>query len=1331
MVKKLPLILLIFFSLMSLNDLQAQKRNFVQNFVKDSFKLNYNTNPPEIDTLILQNSSNFTYEPVSICNKNGEARFFYNTFSRKIFNRYGVEIPGTQPQCGQYFYIFGTSNRTSFFVPHSTDTNIYYLIYSCYSGVDPNIDYRNKVYFAEINQSLNNGIGGIVFSDSLLDDSAGIFLAPAYHDDGKSIWIAYQNINSDTNEMRFLLFKDGIYGLPKKFAVHNLRGSLNQFATYQNFFQFNPQAKYFLLYDRFYNQNDSANFYYFNDSTGDLSLIKSFKKSVVFSDFSFTPLGTNVVNYNISWSSTGTNFFNLFDFADPLNTGNIVNFRSLKDSIYKNHILQGLNQAHNIDIQINPYGEMLTSHRFSENTSLGTYFGITRLSGVNTMFTPFVVDSNYFDDINYNSGYNDLMDFIRGVPYQFDIRCANDTSSFEYEGLLFDSIWWDFDDPLSGSENIKSGMKVNHIFKSAGLKNIKLMLSDGYAIDTIIFKRTIKGTIYPPENLDTFFCRPNFKLVDYSSRPGLKLWSDGDTNSIKILDTTGIYSLKLDDNGCITLDTFRIISDPVKVNSKIINPVICKQNEIIISDSTLFADSLFYLYQSVYFSDTVGTKFIINSGNIDTFKYQVLAKSDSGCYDTLSVSLKNNNLPKANPVLSLRDFCRTQNQINIKTNLIPDNGIKPQFQWSFLLNPRTWDSTYTMPKLWDTAGKYDFKLLLKNQFQCTDSIDLTLNVLQNSEIDFQTSRNVLCEKDSFSVLVQVGPETRYWTLDFPDFNLTDSLRNLDTLIKYTFDTTSRKTYRIFSESNFGCKDTLIRNLDIHPKPFAQLLINDSSICENEALICRIDTIGNKGKLLDWELIFEPGHSSFKSFFPRFIFNRNGQANLELKLQTDKGCRDSIFKNIILFKKPDANFVALDSSLCLENGFIRYQDQCQPGDAPLRDIYWGYSNNKVSGILPTSTFDIEPENGGGANAYIAISDYNNCSDTFSRFIPWESDQNWVLSWSDTNLCSNEGTLDILDQSPFQGWTNYTIFWGDGNQSTASIGNRFSHRYNDTGDFLNRLEIITANNCKHTREKLITVHPSPEAFFSDSFACKDQDLFIENLSTIRKGFILESTWDFNGLFTYPWDAGHTINSNEPGNREISLTVISDWFCEDTYTRNIFIYRPPQKTIQTKILDWQEGRVVMEFLGFPEGNNNDWEWHVENEIELANPYVHSFSDTGQYFYWVKVNDLRGCDDSIGGFLYVYPELEVYVPSSFSPDGNGKNDGFKTYGAEYSKEFEFQIFDRWGNLIFQTKNPNLSWDGINNGKPATIGMYMYLLKTKNWKDEPKIYKGTFMLIR
>ena len=74
------------------------------------------------------------------------------------------------------------------------------------------------------------------------------------------------------------------------------------------------------------------------------------------------------------------------------------------------------------------------------------------------------------------------------------------------------------------------------------------------------------------------------------------------------------------------------------------------------------------------------------------------------------------------------------------------------------------------------------------------------------------------------------------------------------------------------------------------------------------------------------------------------------------------------------------------------------------------------------------------------------------------------------------------------------------------------------------------------------------------------------------------------------------------------------------------------------------------------------------------------------------------------------------IYVPNAFSPNNDGANDAFKVYPGQdvLIDDLDFQVFDRWGSLIFDAQSGTDEWDGINNGRRAAQGVYVWQLKAK-----------------
>ncbi len=101
-----------------------------------------------------------------------------------------------------------------------------------------------------------------------------------------------------------------------------------------------------------------------------------------------------------------------------------------------------------------------------------------------------------------------------------------------------------------------------------------------------------------------------------------------------------------------------------------------------------------------------------------------------------------------------------------------------------------------------------------------------------------------------------------------------------------------------------------------------------------------------------------------------------------------------------------------------------------------------------------------------------------------------------------------------------------------------------------------------------------------------------------------------------------------------------------------------------------------------------------------------------------------------SLSNEVEVIPAMTIYVPNTFTPNGDGLNDTFGITG-EAIRDFNLVIYNRWGEMIFETTNMNERWDGTFKGKTAPQGAYAYSLSAQGPTGGRQTKKGTFNLIQ
>ena len=106
------------------------------------------------------------------------------------------------------------------------------------------------------------------------------------------------------------------------------------------------------------------------------------------------------------------------------------------------------------------------------------------------------------------------------------------------------------------------------------------------------------------------------------------------------------------------------------------------------------------------------------------------------------------------------------------------------------------------------------------------------------------------------------------------------------------------------------------------------------------------------------------------------------------------------------------------------------------------------------------------------------------------------------------------------------------------------------------------------------------------------------------------------------------------------------------------------------------------------------------------------------------------EGCygNDSITVFIFE-TKPEIFIPTAFTPNGDGLNDVFRPTVAGMKKFLYLRIYNRWGQLLFNSGQANQGWNGIYSGRKQESGTYVYVIEAVDYADKPYFKKGTFVL--
>lgn len=143
---------------------------------------------------------------------------------------------------------------------------------------------------------------------------------------------------------------------------------------------------------------------------------------------------------------------------------------------------------------------------------------------------------------------------------------------------------------------------------------------------------------------------------------------------------------------------------------------------------------------------------------------------------------------------------------------------------------------------------------------------------------------------------------------------------------------------------------------------------------------------------------------------------------------------------------------------------------------------------------------------------------------------------------------------------------------------------------------------------------------------------------------------------------------------------------------------------------------------------GDKISYRWYQGSElIATQQSLVVTPSETTTYVVYATLCDGEEFVDTVT--VFVIP----YIPNAFSPNGDGLNDTFRVVGLppENITEFNFQVFNRWGEVIFTTNDIEIGWDGTLNDQECPVGVYIWAVYYKDNGKHQVTNKGTLMLVR
>ncbi|MES2555219.1 MAG: gliding motility-associated C-terminal domain-containing protein [Bacteroidota bacterium] len=335
---------------------------------------------------------------------------------------------------------------------------------------------------------------------------------------------------------------------------------------------------------------------------------------------------------------------------------------------------------------------------------------------------------------------------------------------------------------------------------------------------------------------------------------------------------------------------------------------------------------------------------------------------------------------------------------------------------------------------------------------------------------------------------------------------------------------------------------------------------------------------------------------------------------------------------------------------------------------------------------------------------------------------------------TFATSCEDNAIVLGFSPAPGQTISSYNWnlGVGSPATSSASNP-SVTFANGGNFPVSVTLTTSLGCTGVIDTVIPVYSNPVPSFSATPLIQCAPAVFTMNNTTNPADVDTYSWIFdNGINTY--GSANLLSPILPGGvYDVQLTVTSPEGCVGTTTVTDYL-----TVVDQPIADfyWNPGQVLATNTDISlinaSVNATTYQWTIEQGVpssatteDVQTSLPNGVS--GNYEVTLIVSSVAGCVDSITKTVEVAPIITLYVPNTFTPDGDEFNQTWQIFidGVDlYS--LDLRVYNRWGETIWESHDTEAEWDGTYNGEIVPSGLYSWTLSAKDkFTDEKYEYVG------
>jgi gliding motility-associated-like protein len=896
---------------------------------------------------------------------------------------------------------------------------------------------------------------------------------------------------------------------------------------------------------------------------------------------------------------------------------------------------------------------------------------------------------------------------------------------------------WDFGDSTSSELQ-----NPQHVYEDTGDLRIKLIVFNNGCTDSAF--RIIK--VLPPVanfgyTIDDCNNRRRITLHDSTLAnpiygPVTYLWNMGDPGNTTFNTPTpppftypaiGTYtaSLTVTNGPCSYTKTRQIIIVDEPADFSISKNPVCKGEKFTLSainSNTNNIKEYNWTIGSFSFADTT-RNFEYSLGAYGNYDVSLVIKDTNDCISTRTLTnYISVNGPRANFNPAVPGNCINR-QIGFNDLSTQFGGPITEWKWQWgdatqqVYNAPPFNHTYS------DIGSYFVKLIIKNAINCSDTFAFPNPIIITDPKAGFKADTFYCPQSPLQFIDTssgIGL-THFWEFGVPGATGTGATTT------YSYPAGDNNyTVRLTITDQVGCQASVTKNQYIKirkPKP-AFSMIDSTGICL--PLNTSFTFLGQDFKDFSWDF-GDLNTSTLKN--PSNFYDSYGTFTPKLYLTGPGGCIDSASGTVTVYNPFTSILVQPDITTGCAPTTINYNLTVPPGfrfkffvdgdridSSQATTITHTYTSpgERYPSVLLTDRFGCEA---GNVSPLITIN----------GAIP-------LFAGDKKEFCDNGDVTFSNFTTSFDPVTSFA--WDFGDQSPINTTDQEPrHSYNLPGRYYVTLTVNTQNNCTNSFVDTVFIYKTPEvSIISKDTLCINVPEKIRS-SITRPDSTIKWAWTF-GNNTTSDQAEPTVTYSATGNYTITLIGTNKLGCFGTADTTINVTDLPTATPITDPIQIIAGGSTALNMNYT-GPVLYYNWLPTQNLSCIDCPAPIATPKATTKYAVQVEDRYGCKNT--GYITVKvacTNQNVFIPNTFSPNGDGNNDVFYPRGTGLFRIKALRIFNRWGELVFERREfPANSvaqgWDGNYKGKKAPADVYIYQAEIYCDNGELVKYTGDIALLR